>query len=366
MRKTILVTVLIIVLMLAACGNSKETKSLEEPLEIEPTTVEEANEEPLDLTGNWVQEGKEFEDSYQAGYISGDRIEIFWISDGGKSYSLYWSGTYKASLIGKSEYTWDSNNDKTQTDSALLASGDDQKPFTYKDGKISYEVSAMGKTTTVKLVPTETDYMSKGTAIKSADTSNLKEVVLTKSAYTISHNDGMTTIYYFVYITNPNAEYAIEFPKILVTAKDKNGKILKTEEMVLSGIAAGDEYNYGNTVSYEGKAPEVVEISVGNSEDDYVSQSSSGIIKSSDLSVSNTSVNTGTLNTTFTGEVTNNSTEDLDNVAMIVFYQSGKSACVATAYVDDLKSGDTKPFEISAYTDLTDIDSYDIYALQWQ
>lgn len=34
---------------------------------------------------------------------------------------------------------------------ALLASGDDTKDFTFKDGVISYEASAMGTTTTVKL-----------------------------------------------------------------------------------------------------------------------------------------------------------------------------------------------------------------------
>ena len=64
MKKAILVTLLIFALMLTACGNSSEKNS---------------SKEPIDLTGNWAQEGKEFDDGYQAGYISGDRIEIFWI-----------------------------------------------------------------------------------------------------------------------------------------------------------------------------------------------------------------------------------------------------------------------------------------------
>ena len=33
----------------------------------------------------------------------------------------------------------------------MLASSDDTKEFTYKDGVISYEASAMGSTKTVKL-----------------------------------------------------------------------------------------------------------------------------------------------------------------------------------------------------------------------
>jgi hypothetical protein len=120
------------------------------------------NDKPLDLVGNWIQDGKKIEDDCQAGYISGDRIEIYWMSDGGETRSLYWSGTYTPPQEVTKEYTWDSTNDKTKTDSAILASGDDQKTFTYKDGKISYIVSLMGTTKTIYLVPTETDYSKIG------------------------------------------------------------------------------------------------------------------------------------------------------------------------------------------------------------
>ena len=36
-------------------------------------------------------------------------------------------------------------------DSALLASGDETKTFTYENGILSYEASALGTTTTVKM-----------------------------------------------------------------------------------------------------------------------------------------------------------------------------------------------------------------------
>ena len=42
-------------------------------------------------------------------------------------------------------------NDTEKTDSALLASGDETKTFTYSDGQITYDVTAMGITETVKL-----------------------------------------------------------------------------------------------------------------------------------------------------------------------------------------------------------------------
>jgi len=350
MKKTILVTVLIFALMLTACGKSSESNS---------------SAKPLDLTGNWAQEGKEFDSSYQAGYISGDRIEIFWMSDGGKTSHLYWSGTYEAPTEVTNEYTWNSNNDKTRTDSAMLASGADQKAFAYKDGRLTYEASMMGQTATMTLVKTETDYMSNGKGTESADTSNLQEIKLNNSGHSILQSSGRTTVLYAVDISNPNAEYAIKFPKILITAKDADGKILKTEEMVLNGIAAGDQYTYGNSISYEGNTPTTVEISVGNSDDDYVAQSSSEMIKSGSLSVANTSDNPGTFKT-FTGEVTNNSTENLSNVAITVIYKSGGNIIGGeTSYVDDLKTGEKKPFEVSSYSNFKDYDSYEIHALQW-
>jgi hypothetical protein len=41
--------------------------------------------------------------------------------------------------------------DAAATDSALLASTDDTKDFTFQDGTISYSVSAFGTSTTVVL-----------------------------------------------------------------------------------------------------------------------------------------------------------------------------------------------------------------------
>lgn len=67
------------------------------------------------------------------------------------SVSQYWAGSFDAPTTADEPYTWESENDKDQTDMAILASGDDTKTFTYQDGVISYEVSAMGVTQTVKL-----------------------------------------------------------------------------------------------------------------------------------------------------------------------------------------------------------------------
>lgn len=107
--------------------------------------------EPADLTGEWKQVNNDSEDSWQAATIEGDTITINWVSDNGDTTALYWAGTYVAPTTADEPYSWDSENDHEQTDSAWLASTSDTKTITYENGQLSYEASAMGVTTTVRL-----------------------------------------------------------------------------------------------------------------------------------------------------------------------------------------------------------------------
>ena len=129
----------LLVSMLAACGGSTENAAKQEP----PT--------PPDLTGEGKQTNSNSEDAWQSAEIAGDTIEVYWVSDNGETKALYWAGTYTAPTTADEPYTWQSQNDKDKTGTALLASGDDEKKFSYADGVLSYEVSAMGVTQTVKL-----------------------------------------------------------------------------------------------------------------------------------------------------------------------------------------------------------------------
>lgn len=104
-----------------------------------------------DLMGEWKQENSKSDDSYQAATISGDTIEIYWVRDNGDTKSLYWAGSFVAPTTADEPYSWTSKNDHSKTKSALLASSDDTKTITYQNGVLSYEASAMGTTTTVKL-----------------------------------------------------------------------------------------------------------------------------------------------------------------------------------------------------------------------
>lgn len=152
MKKKIAILLIAGALALSFTGCGNESASTTNNTENESAT-EEAPEEPTDLTGTWKSEDNE--GSWMEASITADTIEINWISDDGKTKSIYWIGTYQAPDEAVDEYSWTSERDKEKTDTALLASTDDTKEFTYKDNIISYEVSAMGTTTTIELTKSE-------------------------------------------------------------------------------------------------------------------------------------------------------------------------------------------------------------------
>ena len=153
MKKKIvtLLTATTLALSISACGGNNNDNGTKEPDTKTPATTEEKT--PTDLTGTWRSE--ENDGSYQEAIITENAIEINWVSDDGKTKDLYWAGTYTAPNEAIDEYSWVSENDTEKTDTALLASSDETKEFTYKDGKISYEASALGTTKIMELTKQE-------------------------------------------------------------------------------------------------------------------------------------------------------------------------------------------------------------------
>lgn len=132
----------VLVLLLTACGgksNSNENGKSSAP------------KSPPDLAGEWKQTNSSSEESWQSATINGDTIEVYWVTDSGDMTSLYWAGSFEAPNSADDPYSWNSKNDHSKTDMSLLASVDDSKEFTYENGEISYSVSALGTTSTVKL-----------------------------------------------------------------------------------------------------------------------------------------------------------------------------------------------------------------------
>lgn len=100
---------------------------------------------PPDLTGDWVQESED--EWYHIATITDDKIEIWWYLPAYHKRNLYWSGTFTPPADGTEPYVWQSTNNytKEELDSAYSyhrASREETKEFTYKNGVLSYNVTA--------------------------------------------------------------------------------------------------------------------------------------------------------------------------------------------------------------------------------
>ncbi|MCD7100715.1 hypothetical protein [Pseudoclavibacter sp. 13-3] len=113
-----------------------------------PTAAE--SKAPLTLTGEWVEADSGTTTMMQSATITDTTIEINWEQSDG-TRALYWSGSFVAPTTTDDEYHWDSTNNTEKTKNALLASSDAKKSFTYDNGVLSYEVSALGVTKTAHL-----------------------------------------------------------------------------------------------------------------------------------------------------------------------------------------------------------------------
>lgn len=191
-----------------------------------------------------------------------------------------------------------------------------------------------------------------------------KKAEMASARYWILPGEQGNQLFYAVQIHNPNESLAIRFPAIHITAKAADGSVLKAETQKLHSIAANDTITYGDSISYEGAVADTVEMYVTNS-DEYLLQEGSGVIRQEDLSIVNAFENDGASGITYTGEVTNHSTADLSMACVtVVFRKDGDLVGGATAFIENLKSGDTRPFEISPSM-VPEHDSYEIHALQW-
>lgn len=142
---SLLICCAIIALSLSACGSNAQS-----PQNTDGAVVTSEPEMGVDLTGEW-EEIDGSEDTVHIATITNDTIEVYWFNKNDETKSLYWAGSFTPPTDNSKKYEWESINDKEKTDTAILASTSETKKFTYKDGQITYEASALGNTKTVKL-----------------------------------------------------------------------------------------------------------------------------------------------------------------------------------------------------------------------
>ena len=381
MKKLLSIAVIVaLCLALAACGSKNAetaqettpaaspaatTEPVTEPQNAAPPEVEapepEVQKEPVSLVGTWADAKSDI----HVAVIDEDTISIYWTSDSG--YQLYWTGSYEVPEVYTEEFSWESVNFHDITDYALYASSADTKEFSYKDGAIVYQGSLQGETFTVNLTPARVigiETKKPGSAANALAEKLPLELV--DSGYSVYKSSSYINLPYTVVIHNPNEGFAVEFPTIIVTARDDGGAILSNEEQVLSYVAAGDTVTYSNYAFWEGSViPASVDISVKTGKNDYAVQSSK-FITSDSFEFKNVTVKKGRWDLKVTGEVTNLSENDMNMVEISVnFLKDGKYIGGDSSYIDDIYAGETSVFEISVYCGIDDYDDVVMSGSEW-
>lgn len=169
-------------------------------------------------------------------------------------------------------------------------------------------------------------------------------------------------------IYNPNETLIAEFPKVLVTVKNGDGSIMATEEQTGNTILPGDTITLCGMLSMPaGDLTEDAQILFDVECSRFsTSTSFSENVRSSDFSFANVSEHKGSGEHLITGEITNNSDIDVDTANVsVVLRKDGQIVFMENTFVDGLKAGKTKAFEIQRYNDWPEHDTIECSAMYW-
>ena len=313
-----------------------------------------------DLEGEWQQTNSDSDDTYMVATISGDAIAVWWHmtdDDGTESTSIYWIGTFEAPS-DDAAYTWESVGDRTQLDSALLAASAETKEFTYEGGVLSFELTALGTTTTIRMEKVSDEVETEISLTETSDEDEeVQAIEIVESGY--YEDDGY--IYYAVGWYNPNETYAVEYPTLYITGYAEDGSIAFSDSATMEELLPGETQYFAGWAGSSDAEFATVEFSVGTN-DDYVASDEEAV---ECYEISNTSVVEDSYDASITGEITTLvDPDDISTAAMYVVLRDESGAIVYGDYhyVDVAAEGSTVAFEFSLNYDLPDYASYELYA----
>lgn len=226
---------------LAACGATDAPEASESAVAAATGEAEaaEPTEEKVaapDLTGVW--DSTEDSAFVQRATISGTTMVIDWVpQDGSPDSRLYWAGTFEAPETDAA-HSWTSANDHSRTGAELLASSDDTKEFSYEDGKISYEVSALGESGTVTLEQSSSEVPEGAAAPAEAS----DEVEVLESGIAVEGD--------FAYVSAMIEHDGLtgEFATVLFNVYDDQGDLVASAEQVEQLATEGTTFPIGTQV----------------------------------------------------------------------------------------------------------------------
>lgn len=371
MKKRDIIALMIIGVCLTACGGKEESavtatteiqevsnETFEQNVE---TTEEESSEaeseeiivDALDLTGQWVTESSD-DGTMMVADIEDGAVSVFYIIADDDIPWTYWVGTYDAPTANEDEWSWTSTS--TYTGNGLMASGDDTKEFSYKNGTLSFNWYIQDEKYQIDMTRGEWDMSNVpaellgGAAIATIEYVPLE---VKDSGWTIRNG------YLFAYVDvyNPMDTAGVEYATIRVTARDASGVVLGTGELYANMIYPQQDYVAGSQVFAIDEQPATVEFSILEP-DDYDLKKAAGLDPYTPLEVVNSVIREGKI----TGEISNSNDYMIDSAKLVVICRdtNGDVVDVCGTYVDDVAANVTTPFEV--HTSVEGIASVEAYA----
>lgn len=213
---------------------------------------------------------------------------------------------------------------------------------------------------------TETASTTTGTDISISNEESLDLVEYGCKARTPSEDDPEVYIDYCGVVTNPNQNLLAQYPEVIITLKSGTGSIIATDSVMAPSIAPNDTITLCGIVKIKkvDKTPDM-EVHFDLDWGDLV-VADANTPKSTDFKVSNISERAGSNDGLITGEVTNNSTKDAENICLsLILRKAGKIVYIDTEYVDKLTVGNKKAFQFSCLGGWPEHDVVEITAQPW-
>lgn len=176
-------------------------------------------------------------------------------------------------------------------------------------------------------------------------------------------------VQYALGLKNTSETHQVNFPKVTIVGRAKDGSVVFTYDTVLS-VAFPGQTIYDAGLAGNGTAPDDVEFRLSEPDDTDMVQSTGAY----SFQTQNLSSNTNDFgDTTFTGEITGETTGDpkvlggAGQVKVSIVLRDGKGRIVygEMGFVDMPRDGRSVPFSINIMSDIPEYETYEAYAMAW-
>jgi|GEM_PF-3371257 len=191
--------------------------------------------------------------------------------------------------------------------------------------------------------------------------SDILDISLVESGY--SFDEDGNYVYCGFLIKNPNTDWVVDHAQVEITLRDADGGVISTSSGYTGRIlpeSIGAGYSFLDT---KGEVVASVDFELKKIGEYDVSKADTlGTLTADSLqAVGVKESESGFGRISFTGEIENSSSEDIENatIAIVLRNAEGNITSVESTYVNDISAGGKRPFEVSTYG--TSYASYEIF-----